>query len=305
MMKFCMILAIFLFVGNGVVSAGEKIVAIVNNDVITKKELKDTVSFMKIQMSAYYSEDEIERRINDASTDLINKLIEDRLILQAAYKEGIVIKENRIKARIEQIRQGYRTEAEFQDSMIARGLSLADIELKIKEQLLMIEIIDRRIRKKTEITPQEITDYYNAHIEDFNKPEKRQVRCLIIKDQSLIEQIKEKITEYKDLDAMAKDCSLEITDFDWITSNQLRQEVADVVFNSGVGKLTTFLDSDDNFYIFEVMAIEPAGKFSLFEAQGLISQMLFEIKMQQALAGWLEDLRSKSYIKIKGEYETG
>jgi len=304
MIKFYLIFIIFLFFGNGIVSAGEGIVAIVNNDVITQKELNDTISFIKIQMSAQYSEDEIEKKINEMSSDFINKLIEDRLILQAAYKEGIVINENRLKARVEQIKQGYRSEAEFQDALIARGLSLADIELKIKEQLLMVEIIDRKIRKKIKIIPQEITDYYNTHTEDFNKAEQRKVRCLIIKDQTLVEKIEGKIPEYKNLDTIAKDYSLEITDFDWISAGQLRQEIAGIVFNSEAGKLTTFLDSDGNFYIFEVMSIEPAGKHSLLEVQGLISQMLFEIKMQQALAEWIEGLRSQAYIKIKVENET-
>jgi len=287
------------------VFAEDGVVAIVNNDVITQKDLNDFINFMRIQMSAQYSEAEVQQKINNMLPDLINRLIEDRLILQAAYREEIIIEEARIKARVIQIKKKYLTEADLQNALLVRGLSLADIELKIKEQLLMVKIIDKKIKGKIEVKPQEVTDYYYVHKQDFYNPEQRQVRFLIIEDSDLGKEFQKTITKYKDLAAIAKEFSLEITDLDWVSSKQLKKEVADVVFNLEEGSFSLFLDSEENFYIFEVNTIRLAGERALFDVQESISRFLFESKMQEALVEWLEQLKSEAYIEIKHDYETG
>jgi peptidyl-prolyl cis-trans isomerase SurA len=295
---------IFSLLGLGVGHSGcafaeGGVVAIVNNEAITQKDLNDFINFMRVQMSAQYPEPEVEQRIEQMRLDLIDRLIEDRLILQAAYKQDIAVDQNRIKARIGQISQNYSSEEDFQARLMEQGLTLADIELKIKEQLLMREIIEQKVKSKITLKPQEITDYYSAHKQDFTSPEQRLVRLVVIKEQELAGQIEKQISRYGDLDFLAERHSLEITDLGWVTAEQLRKEVADAIFNSQTGKLSTFLDSSSGLYIFEAKEIKPSQELSLFEAQEEISHFLSEIKMQEAMVQWLEELKSEAYIEVK------
>lgn len=296
-----LILLFFIFT-SAIAFAEGGVVAIVNNEVITQKDLGDFINFMRMQISTQYSEEEVEQRINQMLPDLIDRLIEDRLILQAAYKESIIIDQSRIEARVQQMKQNYSSEADFQNTLAAQGLSLADIELKIKEQSLMFEVIEKKVRSKIVLKPQEVTGYYYAHSEDFYQPEQRWVRFLKIRDSNLAEQIQGMITEYKDLDTIAKSNSLAITDLDWVTPQQLKKEITDAVFNLEVAKLLAHLDVDKRLYIFEVKAIRPSGTLPLFDIQEEISRFLFERKMQVALTEWLEKLKSEAYIEIKKEY---
>ena len=299
-MRFISVWIIFcLVLVNSVTLAQEGLVAIVNNEVITQKDLDDFIKFMQIQMSGQFSEEEVKQRIEQMLPDLINRLIEDRLILQAAYKEGIVIAPTRIRSRVEQIKKKYPSEAVFQSVLVAQGLSLSDIELKIKEELLMFAIIDEKIKSKIVVSPQEVTDYYYAHSNDFIAPERRLVRFLTIRDSGLAQQIQKTITEYEDLDTIAKRYSLEMTDLGWVTTKQLKGEIADIVFGLDTGELSPVLDSDDKSYIFVVTAIKPPGEIPLFDIQEEISRFLFEKKMQESLVEWLEKLKSEAYIKVK------
>ncbi|GAI07342.1 unnamed protein product, partial [marine sediment metagenome] len=95
---------------------------------------------------------------------------------------------------------------------------------------------------------------------------------------------------------------LEITDLDWVTREQLRKEIADIVFDLEVGRVLAFLDSNENFYIFEVKATKPPMEKPLFDAQEEINHLLFRRKMQQALLEWLIKLKSEGYIEIKDNY---
>jgi len=303
MLKSLFIILCLVFAGS-LVFAEDGIVAVVNNDVITQKDLDDFINFMRMQMHTQFTEEEIERRISLMLPDLISRLIEDRLILQAAYREDIIIDQIRIEARIEQIKKQYSTEADFENALAVQGSTLADIELKIKEQLLMFKIIDREIESKIVVTPQEVTDYYNAHSTEFKKPGQRLVRFLIIED-SMVKDVESLIAKNKDLDTIAESLSLEVTDLGWVDSSQVRKEIAEIVFKSEVGKLSTLLNSEDKNYVLEVKAIKPPQEQSLFEVQEVINRILFEKKMKEAMVEWLEKLRSEAYIEIKSEYGAG
>jgi len=283
--------------------AGDGVVAVVNNEVITQKDLNDFINFMKIQLSGQYTKEEVGQRVNEMLPDLISRLIEDRLILQAAYKENIPVNQSRIDARIEQIKKRYASETDFLNDLTSQGLSLADIETKIREQFLMFEIIDRKVKSKVVVKPQEVTAYYYAHKKDFGEPELRWVRFLTVKDPEIIRELEQSLYSYRNLDQVAAVYSLEITDLGWVTSKQLNEQIAKIVFNLEEGKISLLMNLEDNNYLFEVKQIQPSKELSLSQMQDEISKYLFEKKMKQALKEWLDELKSKAYIEVKKEYD--
>jgi parvulin-like peptidyl-prolyl isomerase len=282
--------------------ADEGVVAVVNNEVITQKDLNNFINFMKIQLSGQYTKEEVEQRVNQMLPDLISRLIEDRLILQAAYKENISVNQSRIDARIEQIKRRYASETDFLNDLTSQGLSLADIETKIREQFLMFEIIDSKVKSKVVVKPQEVTAYYYAHKKDFGESELRWVRFLTVKDLEIINELEQSLYSYRNLDQVAAVYSLEITDLGWVTSKQLNEQIAKIVFNLEEGKISPLMNLEDNNYLFEVKQIQPSKELSLSQMQDEISKYLFEKKMKQALKEWLDELKSKAYIEVKKQY---
>ncbi|MCM8781050.1 MAG: SurA N-terminal domain-containing protein, partial [Candidatus Omnitrophica bacterium] len=90
--------------------AQNKIVAIVNNDVITQKDLEGFINFARIQLAAEYQGEELENKVQSLRPDLLDRLIDDRLLLQEAKNNNIKIDETRIKAKIEQIKRRYASD---------------------------------------------------------------------------------------------------------------------------------------------------------------------------------------------------
>ncbi|MFH1678579.1 MAG: peptidyl-prolyl cis-trans isomerase, partial [Candidatus Omnitrophota bacterium] len=277
----------------------DNVVAVVNNEVITQNDLNEFINFMRIQLSVQYSQEEVEQRISKMPADLINRLIDDRLILQAAYKENINVDSNRIKARVEQIKKQYPQESDLQNALRSQGITLGDIELRIKEQFLMFEIINKEVRSNALVRPQDVTAYYNAHKEEFYHPELRNVKFLTVKGIDNVIPADSLNSQYKSLEEIADNYSLEITKLGLVSSKQLRKEIADIVFNLEVNKISSLLTLGENNYLFEVKEIKPPEKMSLQEVQEEISRFLFETKMQELMVEWMEKLRSQAYIEVK------
>lgn len=298
---FCILIFACLSVRQGfLVScfAQDKIVAIVNNDAITQKDLGDFVNFMRMQLSQELKEDELENRIESLKSQLLEKLIEDRLILQEAKKNNIRISEGRVKARIDEVRKRYQTEADFQRALIQQGLTLADIELKIKEQLLTYSVIDIKVKSKIIVKPFEVTDFYYKNIEKFKTPEQREVSSMAIDGVALANDLFKQLNRGGDFSDISSKYSLIVNRLRIHRNGELRLEAEEVIFKLKIGEISRPFKINDSFYIFRLDDIIAVRQQTLPEAQEAIYAFLLDKKMQEELERWLTDLKKKSYVKI-------
>ena len=292
--------------------AQDKIVAIVNNDVITQKDLDDFINFMRVQLSTEYKGRELESKIQSMKLDLLDRLIEDRLILQEAKKEleearkkkdailvsRLQIDKSRIQARIEEIKKKYGSDAEFQRALSQQGLVQADIEAKTEEQFLMYNIIDAKIRSKIVVNPSDVTDFYNKNIEEFKSPEQREFEYIILEDENLAKEILRNLKDSQDLQEQAKKYSLTANRLNVAKNGQLRKDIEDAVFKLNLGEISQPIKIEESFYIFKLNNIILLRQQTLSEAKDKIYTFLFNMKMQTELTKWLDELKKQTYIKI-------
>lgn len=280
------------------VYAGDKIVAIVNNDIITQKDLEEFTNFMRLQLSKNYNGGELEDKVNSMKQDLLEKLMEDRLILNEAKKNNIKIDENRIKAKINDIKKHYSSDMEFQQELTQQGLVQADLETRIREQLLMYGVIEQKIRDKITVRPDEVTDFYNNHKQEFLSPEEREVLVVTLENEDQANAFSFDLRNGKKLEDLSVRYPITVDKFESARIGELRKDIEDIVFKLGLGEVSRPIKIEDKFYIFRLDNIVPARQLALPEVQDKINAFLFEQKMQEKLANWLQELKSQSYIKV-------
>ena len=173
--------------------AQDKIVAVVNDDIITRKDLTDFINFMRMQLSHQYKGKELDAKVAETKRGLLDKLIEDHLILQEAKKEDVKVEDNRLKAKMNEIRRHYGSDEEFQNDLSRQGLVPADVENKIREQMLMYNIIEAKVRSKVVIRPDEVTKFYDSKENNIMIPELRQVTKSVLKVEKNVKNAKYKI----------------------------------------------------------------------------------------------------------------
>jgi len=278
--------------------AQDKIVAIVNNAVITQKDLNDFIHFMRIQLSKEYSASQVEKKVQDMKKDLLDRLIEDRLILQEAKKDNVNIDEGRVKAKVNEIKKRYQTEAEFQEDLAKQGLVQADIESKIREQLLMYNIIDQKIRNKILIRPDEVTEFYNKNMGDFRSPEERELEIIKLENEDLAKSFSYNLKTGQKLADLATRYPIKVDKLTVTKRGELRKEIEDVVFKLLIGDVSEPLKVDDQYYVFKLDNLSSSRQLPLSEVQDRIHTYLFNKKMQEKLSDWLDELKGQSYIKV-------
>jgi len=275
----------------------DKIVAIVNKDVITQKDFSDFLNFMRVQLSTEYKGKQLETKIQSMERDLLDRLVEDRLILQEASKNNIRIDQGRVKARIEEIKKHYESDREFQDALARQGLVQADIESKIREQLLMFAIIDIKVRSKIIVSPSEVTDFYQENREKFKLPEEREFESVTIDNANLARQVYDSLRKGEDFQAVAERYALTVNKFN-TQGEELRKDIEEKIFKLQMGGISTPIKIENSYYIFKLNRIILPRQQNLSQAQDNIYAFLFNKKMEEELARWLDELKKHAYIKI-------
>ena len=107
--------------------------------------------------------------------DVLESLIENKLIVQKARELNIRIEERRITnmvdMQIEQIRASFGSDEEFHRELRAAGMILSDLrqyyEDLVRDQFLRERLIQTEIRSKIHITDTELLAFYNEEKDNF------------------------------------------------------------------------------------------------------------------------------------------
>lgn len=281
--------------------AEDKIVAVVNQEVITQKDLLDFLSFMRMQLSREYKGKELEEKLNSMKRDILMRLIEDRLILQEAKKNNVNIEDSRVRQRIEQVKKEYPSDAVFQVELMKQGVTQGDIEKKIKEQFMTFSIIEQKIRSKIIVKPEEITEFYNKNRKDFDTGDGKEFQAISLENESLAKAVSYGLKTKIKIEELASRYPLTLNKLMVYKGDELRKEILDVVSKMSIGEVSEPVKIGDKYYVFSLVNIIPAKSLSLFESQDKIKALLFDKKMQDSLSSWLADLKSNSYIKIMND----
>lgn len=278
--------------------AEDKIVAVVNQDVITQKDLNDFLNFVRIQLSQRHKGRELEEGVRQARTDVLRRLIDDRLILQEAKKEKVEVDEARVRARLNEIKRGFPSDLQFQEDLRKQGLTRGDLEKKIREQFLMFAVIEQKVRSKINVNPDEVTAFYEGHKSAMNSGEILQVQAVSLENEDLARAVSYGLKTGKKLEELASRYPLAVNAVSINKAEGARKEIEDSVYRLGVGEVSDPVKIEDKYYVFLLLEVVPGRELSLIEAQEKIKEMLFDKKMQERLAEWLDELKNNSYIKI-------
>lgn len=209
----------FFFFGTGSLPGGGEPVATVNGEEISQAEYQRAyqayVEFFRQVYRERFTE-ELARRLR-ISEQVINDLVQERLILQRARAEGIAVSDQEVRARIQAIpafHQGGQFsrdlylrrlsqlrldpgtfEAEVRTELLRRklealvkdGIKVSEAEVRqfwetrherIRVAWLLVEAAP--LEKGVEVTDAELEAYHRDHQADFRRPERRRIEYVVL-----------------------------------------------------------------------------------------------------------------------------
>jgi len=322
---YCMLGTVFLTAGKQVYPVlaidanedGDRIVAIVNDDIIVLSELSQRLQPYEQQVkSMAYPPEKEKETLFQLREKVLNQMIDEKLMDEEIKKQEITLEDKEVNATIERIKkQSYFTDEELRKALAEEGLTMDAYRQQVKEELLRSKLINREVRSKVVITPEDVQSYYDQHKEKYGSKTKYHLRHILMKfpafaDANRKREIRNRMEEI--INRLKKGASFEemanlysesstaedggdLGEFELDTlSNQIKTAVAQLK----PGEFTPVLETDQGFQIFQVQNIINAPGKPMSDVHEEIQNILYNEMGNQKYLSWTETLRKQAHIKI-------
>ena len=283
----------------------DRIVAIVNTDLIMLSEMKRELKPEKDRIQKQYRGDESARRLKIAESMALTGMIERKLQLQEAKARSVEVSDQEVKQAVQQLKQ-QGEKIDEKDPASLKG---------VREQLTLLKVVDREVRSGVMVADPEMRRYYNEHRDRFSLPEEYTLSQIFIQPRAAddLSAAKEKVREVMSLLKQGEsfeDLALRYSDGPNASRGGklglVRQGELLPVIERGVSKLvpggiSDVIESPEGLHIVRLEDKKPKQFRPYDEVRSEIQSLVFQQKSEDMFQTWLSDLKNKAYIEIKFE----
>jgi peptidyl-prolyl cis-trans isomerase SurA len=294
----------------------DRIVAVVNDDVITLYELNQSLQpYAERIKTLGYSSNQEHTMLFKVREEILRKLIDEKIEDQRIKHLNIVMSEQEVDQTIERIKESnYLTDEEFRTGLKAEGLTIDKYRERLKAQLLRSKLVNREIKSKIVITNEDIKTYYDSHSEKYGGETKYHLRNILMRVSPLADAIEKRRVKkeieavlaklkngepFENLVAAYSESPLasEGGDLGLFTLDKLSPTLREAVKDLKAGELTPVLDTEHGYQIFLVQEVIQIPGKPLEQVTPEIERILFDKIVDERFQAWLEELREQSHIK--------
>ena len=292
----------------------DRVIAVVNNDVITLSELQDTLAFYLSETREAVKPGEEEA----LKQRLLNRMIETRLQLQEASREQLTVEDSEVNDQLAEVmkRVNAKTPEEFDQIVKAQGLTVEGIKKRARDQVLIQKVIRRKVAFRISVTEQEIEQYlvenrekletglsYHArHILSAPTPPGSEAAWEAARGRA--EEVWARVRAGEDFVELAKRYSEDSTakdggDLGVLKQGELAPDLEHQILRLRPGEASAPHRSRLGFHIFKLEWKEGLAGETLAQAKQQIRDILIRQKYATRLEAWIAEIRKRAIIEIR------
>lgn len=245
----------------------DRIVAIVDQTVITEQELESRIRTLTAQLTKKGTELPPE---NVLRKQILERLISDALQLQYAAQTGLKVDDNQLDKTIERIaEQNQMTVKEFGSALNADGISMAKFRADIRNEITIARLREREVDSRVNVSESEIDNFLTTQASSNENRDEFEISHILIRtpeegSTEEIQKAKAKVDEaikalqdgasFAKVSASYSDApnALEGGNLGWKAAAQLPALFLDALKNMQAGDITPALRSPNGFHILKL-----------------------------------------------------
>jgi peptidyl-prolyl cis-trans isomerase SurA len=313
----------------------EEIIARVNNNIITKSDLRHSQE----QFAADQQRPDSSGDPKEQQQDLLRDLIDQQLLLQKGEELGISADTDVVK-RLDEMRKQMHADSmeDLEKAAQAQGVSWEEFKQNLKNSIITQRVISQEVGGHITVSQQEVQQFYDQHKAEMERPEQVRMSEILISTQKTPSVKTEKGQEVLpeapspevvaaakakadmvygllkkggNFEELAKKYSDGPTassggDLEYFKRGTLSKEIEEQVFATNPGGFTEPVRTNQGWVILKVTEHQTPGIPPLKDVENRVQEQIYMTKMQPALRDYLTKLREDAYIDIRSPYvDTG
>ncbi len=319
MKEFLLLFVVLLFLC-GPISLSEavvdRVVAVVNQEIITLSEVEKWINPLKQEI---VTEDRLEKRerMEALCRQVLEKLIEEKLIDQEVKKSGIKISSKEIETTLEEVkRRNAATQEDLEKALAVEGLTLETYKKQIEKGLQRQKLINWSVKVEAKPGEKELMEFYQKNVGRYRTNETyrpshilfvvpkgatpEEIRNIRKKAQGVLQKIKrgEDFGEMALLysgDASSKNRG----DLSYFKKGELLPAFEREALRLKVGEVSEIVRTEFGFHIIKLLDRKGLEPLPFEEVKEKVRADYYEGEMAKALKQYLSTLKEKAAIEIK------
>jgi len=281
----------------------DRIVAVVNTELITLSELKAQTDADEKRIRDQYRGAELQRRLHQAEYTALTRMIEHKLQLQMAKAKGVEVTDEEIANAVKEMqRQGEKVDD-----------TKPDVKKAIKEQLILLRVVDREVRGNLMVSETELQRYYLQHQSQFLLPEEYLISQILIvpsSDEDRAAARAKAAAIYAELKQGADFADLALRRSDgpeasrggalgYVRQGELLPPIERALATLETGKVTEPIETPQGLHIIRLEEKNPPQFRPFAEVKMEIQGLVYRQKSEDTYQAWIRTLKDKAYIEVK------
>jgi peptidyl-prolyl cis-trans isomerase SurA len=287
----------------------DRIVAQVNNEIITLSELEQAMKYFRTNPgSPAPVETEASRR------QMLDMMIDRKLAKEEAKRYGLTVPDKELNKAVDEIKQrnGFADDAALKNALVKDGMTMEQLRQQISEQIQQDRLMALLVKDVPKIPEAEIKKFYEAN---YKTPENRiHIKVITLpvapdanaaQQEEVRAQAEKALTEAQkgeDFDKLIKQYSKPIPntpsgDLGFIRQNDLDPKFFEFLSNLKTGEVVP-LKTPQGFQIIKLIEAKMGQIVGLNEVKPQITQVLEREQLTKRFSEQLKDARKRALIKI-------
>lgn len=246
----------------------DRVVAVVNNDVVTRLDLDEQIKLatqqLKRQGTPLPAREVLERQ-------LLERMVTSKVLVQLARDTGLRVDDTQLQRAIERISQENKLSPEaFRKQLEKEGVDFGRFREELRNEILISRLKEREVDSKILITDAEVDNYLKNQQGQGSKGDEYSLAhiLVLVPEQASPEQIQAKRAvaekalgqirggaDFRQVSAGVSDAqnALEGGPLGWRQTSRLPQVFVEAAKNMKVGDVSTVLRSANGFHILKLL----------------------------------------------------
>jgi peptidyl-prolyl cis-trans isomerase SurA len=309
----CLLFTVYCSLSYGAVLL-DKVVAVVNNEVITWSELRERMEIEGKDILKDFADNEREEKIKELEPFSLDRMIDLKLQLQAADRLGLSVGSSEIDAAVSDIKKKYNlTDDGFLETLKTEGFVMEEYRAQLGEQILLSKAVRYEVKDNIVIADELIKEYYEKNKDEFGGGEQVRIRQIFFSANTVsgsqkseieakAEEAMRRIKNGEDFSKVAGELSEDSSkesggDMGYVSRGSLLKEIEEAVLPLKVGDVSSPFWSSVGLHIVRLedrtAGIETGGTRD--KIKGILFDEAFKLKYED----WIKKLREEAYIEKK------
>ena len=294
----------------------DRVVAVVNQEIITLSEVERRIPPLKEEI---VTQDRLEKqeRMQALCRQVLEKLIEEKLIDQEAKKSGVKVSSKEIEAAVEEVKhRNSASQEDLERALAVEGLTLETYKKQIEKSIQRQRLIHWSVKVEEKAGEKDLREFYQTNINRYRTNETyRPAQILfVIPKAATPEEIREirkkcqnvleRIRKGEDFGEMALLYSEDTSnrdhgDLGYFRKGELLPVFEREALRLKVGEVSGIIRTEFGFHIVKLLDRKGIAPLPFEEVIERVKADYYEGEMEKAFRQYLSTLKEKAVIEIK------